>query len=57
MEVIEPLSLSVTKGAKILGVTRQTAFEITEARDREADIRIKRYVPAHGGKHRPRPRR
>lgn len=80
MEVIEPLGLSVTEGAKILGVTRpalsallngraalspemalriekafgpkmdtllrmQTAYEIAEARDREGDIKIKRYVP------------
>src|SRR2546428_13961918 len=79
MEVIQPLSLSVTKAAKILGVTRpalsallngraalspdmalriekafgpkmdtllrmQTAYEIAEARDREADIKVKRYV-------------
>ena len=80
MEVIEPLGLSVTEGAKILGVTRpalsallngraalstgmalriekafgskmdtllrmQTAFEIAEAREREGDIKIERYVP------------
>src|SRR5208282_5857648 len=80
MEVIEPLDLSVTKAAKVLGVTRpalsallnghaavspemalrvekafgvrmdtllrmQTAFEIAETRDREADIKVKRYVP------------
>ena len=80
MEVIEPLGLSVTEGAKILGVTRpalsallngraalspemalrvekafgpkmdtllrmQTAYEIAEARDREGDIKIRRYVP------------
>jgi len=80
MEVIEPLRLSVTESAKILGVTRpalsallngraalspemalriekafgpkmdtllrmQTAYEIAEARDREGDIKIKRYVP------------
>src|ERR1035437_7064642 len=79
MEVIEPLDLSVTKAAKVLGVTRpalsallngraalspdmalrvekafgvrmdtllrmQTAFEIAEARDREANIKVKRYV-------------
>jgi addiction module HigA family antidote len=79
MEVIEPLDLSVTQAAKVLGVTRaalsallngraalspemalriekafgpkmdtllrmQTAFEIAEARDREADIKVKRYV-------------
>jgi addiction module HigA family antidote len=78
MEVIEPLDLSVTKAAKVLGVTRpafsallngraalspdmalrvekgfgvrmdtllrmQTAFEIAEARDREANIKVKRY--------------
>jgi addiction module HigA family antidote len=79
MEVIEPLGLSVTKAAAVLGVTRpalsallngraalspemalrvekafgpkmdtllrmQTAFEIAEARDREANIKVKRYV-------------
>ena len=84
MEVIEPLDLSVTEAAKILGVTRsalsallngraalspgmalriekafgpkmdtllrmQTAYEIAEFRDREADIKVKRYVA--GGIH------
>jgi len=79
MEVIEPLNLSVTQAAKVLGVTRaalsallngraalspdmalriekafgpkmdtllrmQTAYEIAETRDREADIKVKRYV-------------
>ena len=79
MEVIEPLGLSVTKAAKVLGVTRpalsalpngraalspemalrvekafgpkmdtllrmQTAFEIAEARESEANIKVKRYV-------------
>ena len=79
MEVIEPLELSVTDAAKVLGVTRpalsallngraalspdmalriekafgpkmdtllrmQTAYEIAEARDRERDIKVKRYV-------------
>ena len=79
MEVIEPLDLSVTEAAKVLGVTRaalsallngraalspdmalriekafgpkmdtllriQTAYEIAQARDREADIKVKRYV-------------
>jgi len=79
MEVIEPLDLSVTDAAKILGVTRpalsavlngraslspdmalriekafgpkmdtllrmQIAYEIAEARDREGDIKVKRYV-------------
>jgi addiction module HigA family antidote len=79
MEVIEPIGLTVTKAAKVLGVTRpalsallngraalspdmalrvekafgvrmdtllrvQTAFEIAEARDREANIKVKRYV-------------
>jgi addiction module HigA family antidote len=82
--VIEPLDLSVTKAAKVLGVTRpalsallnghaalspdmalriekafgpkmdtllrmQTAYEIAEARKREAEIKVKRYV----GKARP----
>ena len=86
MEVIEPLDLSVTKAAEVLGVTRpalsallnghaalspdmalriekafgpkmdtllhmQTAYEIAEARDREGDIKVKRYVP----KERPAP--
>lgn len=80
MEVIDPLGLSVTDAAKILGVTRpalsallnghaalspemairvekafgpkmdtllrmQTAYEIAEARDREDEIEVKRYVP------------
>src|SRR5208283_4989849 len=80
MEVIEPLGLTVTKAAKVLGVTRpalsallngraalspnmalrvekafgvrmdtllrmQTAYEIAEARAREACIKVKRYVP------------
>jgi antitoxin HigA-1 len=79
LEVIEPLDLSVTPAAKVLGVTRsalsallngraalspdmalrikkafgpkmdtllrmQTAYEIAETRDREADIKVKRYV-------------
>ena len=79
MKVIEPLGLSVTKAAEVLGVTRpalsallnghsalspdmalriekafgpkmdtllrmQTAYEIVEARDREGDIKVKRYV-------------
>jgi addiction module HigA family antidote len=80
MEVIEPLSLSVTESARILRVTRpalsallngraalspdmalriekafgpkmdtllrmQTAYEIARARDREGEIRVKRYIP------------
>ena len=79
MEVIEPLGLSVTQAAKLLGVSRpalsallnaraalspdmalrvekafgpkmdtllrmQTAYEIAEARDREAEIKVKRYI-------------
>jgi len=79
MEILEPLELSVTRAAKILGVTRpalsallngrtalssdmalriekafgpkidtllrmQTAYDIAEARDREGDIKVKRYV-------------
>jgi len=79
MEVIEPLDLSVTEAAKVLGVSRpalsallngraalspdmalriekafgakmdtllrmQTAYEIAEARGREAEIKVKRYV-------------
>ena len=82
MEVIEPLGLSVTHAAKILGVTRpalsallnsraalspemalriekafgpkmdtllrmQTACEIADTREREGDIRVKRYVTPH----------
>lgn len=78
-EVIEPLGLSVTSAAAVLGVTRpalsallnghaalssdmalriekafgskmdrllrmQVAFEIADARGREADIKVKRYV-------------
>ena len=80
MEVIEPLNLSVTRAAEILGVTRpalsallngraslspdmalriekafgpkmdtllrmQTAYDIAEARNREGDIKVQRYVP------------
>lgn len=79
MEVIEPLGLSVTDAARVLGVTRpalsallngraalssemalrvekafgpkmdtllrmQTAYEIAEARSREASIKVKRYI-------------
>ncbi len=79
MEVMDPLGLSVTEGAKILGVTRpalsallngraslspemalrvekafgprmdtllrmQTACDVAAAREREADIKIRRYV-------------
>ena len=79
MEVIDPLGLSVTQAAKVLGVTRpalsallngraalspemalriekafgpkmdtlfrmQTAYEIAVARERGADIKVKRYV-------------
>lgn len=79
MEVIEPLNLTVTKAAEVLGVTRpalstllnghaalspdmalriekafgpkmdtllrmQTAYEIAETREREADVKVKRYV-------------
>ncbi|HXJ93621.1 MAG TPA: HigA family addiction module antitoxin [Terriglobia bacterium] len=84
MEVIEPLGLSVTQAAKVLGVTRpalsallngraalspgmalrvekafgpkmdtllrmQTAFEIAEAREKEAMIKVRRYAgkPIH----------
>jgi addiction module HigA family antidote len=78
MEVIEPLAISVTKAAEILGVTRpalsallnrraslsadmalriekafgpkmdtllrmQTAYDIAKARNRESDIKVKRY--------------
>ncbi len=86
MEVIEPLGLSVTQAAKVLGVTRsalsallngraalssemalriekafgpkmdtllrmQTAYEIAEIRDREAEIKVKRYVPKSSAAH------
>ena len=87
MEAIEPLDLSVTKAAEILGVTRpalsallngraslspdmalriekafgpkmdtllrmQTAYDIAEARDRERDIKVQRYVAKpRAGKH------
>jgi addiction module HigA family antidote len=79
MEVIEPLDLSVTQAARILGVTRpalsallngraalspemalriekafgpkmdtllrmQTGYEIAQTRDKESDIKVKRYV-------------
>ncbi|MBI4384507.1 MAG: HigA family addiction module antidote protein [Nitrospinae bacterium] len=79
MEVIEPLDLTVTKAAGILGMTRpalsailngraslspgmalriekafgprmdtllrmQTAYTIAEAREREGEIKVKRYV-------------
>ena len=79
MEIIEPLNLSVTRAAEIIGVTRpalsallngraslspdmalriekafgpkmdtllrmQTAYDIAETRDREGDIKVKRYV-------------
>ena len=79
MEIIAPLDLSVTRAAKIIGVTRpalsallngraslspdmalriekafgpkmdtllrmQTAYDIAKARDREGDIKVKRYV-------------
>jgi len=88
MEVIEPLDLSVTKAARILGVTRpalsallnghaalspnmalriekafgpkmdtllrmQTAYEIAEARDREGEIKVRRYVPKPAVAHEP----
>jgi addiction module HigA family antidote len=79
MEILEPLDLSVTRAAAILGVTRpalsaqlngraalspemarriekacgpkmdtllrmQTAYDIAATRDREGDIKVKRYV-------------
>ena len=79
MEVTEPLGLSVTQAAKVLGVTRpalsallngraalssemalriekafgpkmdtllrmQTSYEIAGARERESEIKVKRYV-------------
>ena len=79
MEVIEPLELTVTEAARVLGVTRpalsaflngraglspemalriekafglkmdtllrmQTAFDVADARERSADIKVKPYV-------------
>jgi antitoxin HigA-1 len=79
MEIIEPLGLSVTQAAKVIGVTRpalsallneraslspemalriekafgpkmdtllrmQTSFAIAQAREREGDIKVKRYA-------------
>jgi addiction module HigA family antidote len=79
-EIIEPLGLSVTDAAKVLGITRpalsallncraalssemalriekafgvkmdtlmrmQNSFEIAEARKREGEIKVERYVP------------
>lgn len=81
---LDPLELSVTEGAKVLGVTRHTlsrvingrsgispdmairlekagwsnadhwmrlqaAFELAEARTREDEIHVERYVPATAG--------
>ena len=83
MEIIEPLGLSITDAAKVLGVSRpalstllnsrsslspemglrlekafgvkmdallrmQVAFEIAEARKREGEIKVSRYVPDEG---------
>src|SRR3989442_15079538 len=83
MEVIEPLDLSVTKAAEVLGVTRpalsallngraalspdmalriekafgpkmdtllrmQLAYEIAEARQKEARVKVKRYASEAG---------
>ncbi|MCB2226651.1 MAG: HigA family addiction module antidote protein [Desulfarculaceae bacterium] len=80
MEIIEPLGLSITDAAKVLGVSRPTlstllnsrssltpemglrlekafgvkmdtlirmqmAFEIAEARKREGEIKVSRYIP------------
>lgn len=94
MEVLDPLGLSVTEAAKVLGVARpglsalldgraalspqmalriekafgpkmdtllrmQTAYEVAKVRDRELDIKVKRYVPkpssAHEPAHKPAP--
>ena len=89
MEIIEPLNLSVTRAAEIIGVTRpalsallngraslspdmalriekafgpkmdtllrmQTAYDIAETRDREGDIKVKRYVAKPGTSKQPR---
>ncbi len=83
LEIIQPLGLSVTRAAQVLGVTRpalsallnghaslspdmalriekafgprmdtllrmQTACEIAETREREGQIKVRRYVPAEG---------
>ncbi|MCF8031434.1 MAG: HigA family addiction module antidote protein [Desulfarculaceae bacterium] len=83
MEIIEPLGLSITDAAKVLGVSRpalstllnsrsslspemglrlekafgvkmdallrmQVAFEIAEARKREGEIKVSRYIPESG---------
>ena len=90
MEVIEPLDLSVTEAAKVLGVARpalsallngraalspkmalriekafgpkmdtllrmQTAYEVAKVRDRERDIKVKRYVAKPSTAHDPAP--
>jgi addiction module HigA family antidote len=86
MRVIDPLGLSVTQAAAILGVTRptlsallnaraalspemglriekafglkmdtllrmQTSYEIADAREREASVKVKRYVPKLSSAH------
>ena len=86
MEIIEPLDLSITRAAEILGVTRpalsallngraslspdmalriekafgpkvdtllrmQTVFDIAEVRDREKEIRVKRYIARSDNQH------
>lgn len=83
MEIIEPLGLTITDAAKVLGVSRPTlstllnrrssltpemglrlekafgvkmdtllrmqiAFDIAQARKREGEIKVSRYVPASG---------
>ena len=90
MEVIDPLGLSVTGAAKVLGVARpalsallngraglspqmalriekvfgpkmdtllrmQTAYEVAKVRDRERDIKVKRYVPKPSAAREPAP--
>jgi addiction module HigA family antidote len=90
MEVLEPLGLSVTEGARVLGVTRpalsallngraalspemalriekafgpkmdtllrmQTAYEISETREREGEIKVKRYVARRAAAREPAP--
>jgi antitoxin HigA-1 len=90
MEVIEPLNLSVTEAAKVLGVARpalsallngraalspqmalriekafgpkmdtllrmQTAYEVAKVREREQDIKVRRYVAEPFTAHDPAP--
>ena len=90
LEILDPLGLSVTQAAKVIGVTRptlsallneraslspemalriekafgpkmdtllrmQTAYEVAKVRDREQDIKVKRYIPKPSTAHEPAP--